>query len=223
MNMGTMDVTERLQQIQRLHHAGEEVADFPRIEKVLDMLKDVPPGRLLDVGYAKGSFADQLVERSWDCTALDVNPRRHERIKTIQCDLNQGFPVGSASFDVVTAGEIIEHMIDESAFLRECRRVLKPGGRLVVTTPNLAFLANRFLVPLGRMPKFVYEPYHYHCHTKAMLTKQLEENGFVVDRVTASHVLYSRRYHATGWFFERLADWFPTFGAHLIVSSHRGP
>ena len=205
MTIGTTDMTERLQQIQRLHHAEEEVADFPRIEKVLRMLKDDPPGRLLDVGYAKGSFADQFVTRGWDCTGLDINPRNHERIKTIQCDVNQGFPVGGASFDVVTAGEIIEHMLNEDAFLQECRRVLRPGGRLIVTTPNLAFLANRFLVPLGRMPKFVYEPYHYHCHTKDTLIKQLEDNGFVVDQVTASHVLYSRRYHATGGFFERLA------------------
>jgi SAM-dependent methyltransferase len=206
-----------LREVQCLHHAEEKVADFPRIEKVVRALASEPVGRLLDVGYAKGSFADVLEKLGWDCTALDVNRRYHDRIKTIQCDLNEGFPVEAACFDVVTAGEIIEHMIDESAFLRECRRVLKPGGRLIVTTPNLSFLANRFLVLFGRMPRFVYEPYHYHCHTKATLVGLLARNGFVVESVTASHVLYSRRFHATGRIFERLADWFPTFGAHLIA------
>ena len=215
--VATKNVAVRLREVQCLHHAEEVVADFPRIEKVVQALTSEPVGRLLDVGYAKGSFADSLVKLGWDCTALDVNRRQHDRIKTIQCDLNEGFPVEAARFDVVTAGEIIEHMIDEAAFLRECRRVLKPDGRLIVTTPNLSFLANRFLVLFGRMPKFVCEPYHYHCHTKDTLVEMLTCNGFVVECVIASHVLYSRRLHATGRIFERLADWFPTFGAHLIA------
>jgi len=223
MMTGANEMAAHLREVQCLHHAEEEVADFPRIEKVVHALTSEPVGRLLDVGYAKGSFADSLVKQGWDCTALDVNRRRHDRIKTVQCDLNEGFPVEAACFDVVTAGEIIEHMIDESAFLRECRRVLKPDGRLIVTTPNLSFLANRFLVLFGRMPKFVYEPYHYHCHTKDTLVEILTRNGFVVERVTASHVLYSRRFHATGWIFERLADWFPTFGAHLIAFTRLRP
>jgi 2-polyprenyl-3-methyl-5-hydroxy-6-metoxy-1,4-benzoquinol methylase len=221
--VATKDVAASLREVQCLHHAEEVVADFPRIEKVVRALTSEPIGRMLDVGYANGSFADSLVKLGWDCTALDVNRRQHDRIKTIQCDLNEGFPVETARFDVVTAGEIIEHMIDEAAFLRECRRVLKPGGRLIVTTPNLSFLANRFLVFFGRMPKFVYEPYHYHCHTKDTLVEMLTRNGFVVERVIASHVLYSRRLHATGWLFERLADRFPTFGAHLIAFAQSRP
>jgi 2-polyprenyl-3-methyl-5-hydroxy-6-metoxy-1,4-benzoquinol methylase len=221
--VATKDVAASLREVQCLHHAEEVVADFPRIEKVVRALTSEPIGRMLDVGYANGSFADSLVKLEWDCTALDVNRRQHDRIKTIQCDLNEGFPVETARFDVVTAGEIIEHMIDEAAFLRECRRVLKPGGRLIVTTPNLSFLANRILVFFGRMPKFVYEPYHYHCHTKDTLVDMLTRNGFVVERVIASHVLYSRRLHATGWLFERLADWFPTFGAHLIAFAQSRP
>ena len=223
MMMAAKDIAASLRRVQCLHHADEEVADFPRIEKVVRALTSEAVGRLLDVGYAKGSFADSLVQRGWDCTALDVNNRHHDRIKTIQCDLNEGFPVEAASFDVVTAGEIIEHVIDESAFLQECRRVLKPGGRLIVTTPNLSFLANRFLVLFGRMPRFVYEPYHYHCHTMDTLVEVLTRNGFIVERVIASHVLYSRRFHASGRLFERLADWFPTFGAHLIAFAHLRP
>jgi 2-polyprenyl-3-methyl-5-hydroxy-6-metoxy-1,4-benzoquinol methylase len=221
MTTATKGIAESLRQVQCRYHAEEEVTDFPRIDKVVRALTSEPPGRLLDVGYAKGSFADALVRQGWDCTALDVNRRHHDWIKTIQCDLNDGFPVEAASFDVVTAGEIIEHMIDESAFLQECRRVVKPGGRLIVTTPNLSFLINRLLVLFGRMPRFVYEPYHYHCHTRDTLVEMLTSHGFVVERVIASHVLYSRRLHATGRIFERLADWFPTFGAHLIAFARR--
>lgn len=213
----------RLHEVQIAHHAEEPVADFPRIEKVVHALASNPPGRLLEVGYSVGGFADALIGLGWDCTGLDINKRCHPRIKTIQCDLNEGFPVEACGYDLVTAGEVIEHMIDESAFLAECRRVLKPNGRLVLTTPNLSYLVNRVLVLAGRTPMFVYEPYHYHFHTRRTIVRLLQAQGFDIERVSASHVLYSRRFHWTGRLFEKLADWFPSFGAHLIVYARRRP
>lgn len=212
-----------LRAVQTAHHADQEVVDFPRIEKVVSVLLKSPPGRLLDVGYSVKGFADYLVEAGWDCTGLDLNDRQHPKIRMIQCDLNEGFPVSDAYFDVVTAGEIIEHMIDEAAFLQECRRALKPNGRLVLTTPNLSFLVNRFLVLAGRTPMFVHEPYHYHFHTRRTLTQLVVSQGFRVEHITSSHVLYSRRLHPTGLIFEHLGDWLPTLGAHLILFARRQP
>jgi 2-polyprenyl-3-methyl-5-hydroxy-6-metoxy-1,4-benzoquinol methylase len=214
-------VVARIHDVQIAHHADQPVADFPRIEKIVRILSQLPPGRLLDVGYSAGGFADALVGMGWDCTGLDLNQRRHPRVKTIQCDLNEGFPVEGGGYDLVTAGEVIEHMIDESNFLAECRRVLKPNGRLVLTTPNLSYLVNRLLVFAGRTPMFVYEPYHYHFHTYQTIVHLVKAHGFDVELVSASHVLYSRRLHWTGWAFEKLADWFPSFGAHLIVYARR--
>ena len=214
-------VMSQLHDVQISYHAEEPVADYPRIEKIINKVKDIPPGRLLDVGYSVGGFADWLVRLGWNCTGLDINDRRHSHIRTIQCDLNEGFPVEAEGYDLVTAGEVVEHMIDETAFVRECHRVLNPNGMLVLTTPNLSYLVNRFLVAVGRVPMFVYEPYHYHFHTRKTLVELLESNGFQVENVSASHVLYSRRLHWTGWMFEKLADWFPTFGAHLIAYARR--
>ena len=214
-------VMSQLHDVQIAYHAQEPVADYPRIKKIIKKLGDTPPGRLLDVGYSVGGFADWFVRLGWDCTGLDINERHHPKVRTLQCDLNEGFPVEDEGYDLVTAGEIVEHMIDETAFVRECRRVLKPKGVLILTTPNLSYLVNRVLVALGRMPKFVYEPYHYHFHIRTTLVELLECNGFKVEHVSASHVLYSRRLHWTGWAFEKLADWFPTFGAHLIVYARR--
>ena len=214
-------VVTQLHTVQIAHHAEQPVVDFPRIEKVVHRLRSTPPGRLLDVGYSVGGFADYLVRAGWECTGLDLNKRQHPKIKTIQCDLNNGFPVENEAFDLVTAGEVIEHMLDESAFLQECRRVLKPTGQLVLTTPNLSFLVNRLRMLVGKTPLFVYEAYHYHFHTRRTIVDLVESQGFRVEQVIASHVLYSRRLHPTGWVFERLADWFPTFGAHLILFARR--
>ena len=77
--------------VQIAHHAHAEVPDFPRIEKVVRVLCRQPPGRMLDVGYLKGSFADLLVEQGWRCTALDLDHHAHLKIRMIQCDLNRNF------------------------------------------------------------------------------------------------------------------------------------
>lgn len=215
------DHFERVGAIQRIYHREVEVPDFLRIEKVVNVLRTEPAGKLLDVGYSKGSFADYLAELGWDCTGLDINEHHHPKVKTIQCDLNQGFPVEDEGYNVVTAGEVIEHLLDEGAFLDECRRVLKKEGLLILTTPNLSFLLNRFRVMFGMTPMFVYAPYHYHFHTRRTLESLVKEHGFVVERVIASHILYSRRRHASGKIFEWLADSFPTFGAHLILFARK--
>ena len=206
-----------IRSVQIVHHQGVEVPDFPRIEKVVHNLRHLSPGKLLDVGYSEGGFADYLSKSEWECTGLDLNAHSRRRIKTIECDLNEGFPVESEAFDVVTAGEVIEHMLDEGAFLDECHRVLKKGGTLVITTPNLAYSLNRLRVLFGKTPLFVYDPNHYHFHTRRTLVRLMEEHWFRVEKVLASHVLYSRRRHSTGKMFEVLGDIFPTFGAHLIA------
>ena len=56
--MNTYQGPERIRTVQIAHHAGVEVPDFPRIDKVVKVLCQQPPGKLLDVGYSKGSFAD---------------------------------------------------------------------------------------------------------------------------------------------------------------------
>lgn len=212
---------KRNKEVQILHHRGVEVPDYPRIEKIVKVLCKMLPGKILDIGYSKGSFADYLSEIGWECTGVDLNEHKHPKINIIQGDINEGFPLESEKFDVVTAGEVIEHVIDESVFLKECNRVLKKDGLLVITTPNLCFWINRLLILFGRIPLFVYAPYHYHFHTKDTIINLIGENAFEVIAVKSSHVLYSRRRHFTGVLFEWLGDIFPTFGAHLIVFARK--
>lgn len=208
----------RYVQVQIEDHAGFPVPDFPRIQKIVKRISNASaPGRMLDVGYSKGSFADYLAEAGWACTGLDLSEHNHPAVRTICCDLNDPFPVASGEFDLVAAGEVLEHVIDQEFFLQECGRVLRPGGLLVLTTPNLSYLLNRFLVPLGAVPMFVHARYHYHFHTKKTLESLVSECGFRIDKLLSSHTLYSSRRHSSGRIFEYLGDLFPTLGAHLIL------
>jgi len=172
---------------------------------------------MLDVGYAPNSFADSLHAAGWTCIGVDLCPRPGVAFPIIAADASGPLPFRPESFDLIVAGELIEHLIDQESFLRECYRLLRPGGRLVLTTPNLSFSINRLLILFGREPMFVSAPYHLHFHTRSSLTRLVKEAGLEILRVSASHLLYSRRRHVTGWVFELLADWLPAWGAHLIV------
>lgn len=209
--------------LQQRSFADFEVPDLPRVRKVLRFFAGRPPGICLDLGYCRGSFADHLSAAGWHCIGLDIVQRRadHSSVATVQGDVFGSLPIADASVDAVTAGELIEHLTDDGAFLRECRRVLRPGGLLALTTPNLAFSLNRGLVLIGRMPKFVHEPYHYRIYNIASLRQIVDEAGFTVREVTSSHTLYSTRRHPTGIVFEWLGDFAPAFGAHIIMLAQK--
>ena len=214
-------VSGRMRSLQQAHHADVEVPDFPRIEKVVRALRGFQGTRMLDLGYSRGSFADSFAAKGWRCIGLDLNLHPPSSVRIALCDLNSRFPLTDRSFDLITAGEVIEHILDQELFLKECSRVLRPGGVLALTTPNLAFLLNRFIMFFGGLPLFVTAPYHYHFHTMRTLRQLVEGQGFRVERALSSHLLYSRRKHWTGTLFERLGDLFPTLGAHLILIARK--
>ena len=84
---------------------------------------------------------------------VDVFPgMAREKWDYVTGDVSSHLPVEEGSFDVVVAGEIIEHVPNPDLLLREIRRALRPGGTLIVSTPNLVSWANRLLVPLGVQP-----------------------------------------------------------------------
>ncbi len=74
------------------------------------------------------------------------------RVLDVGC--GAGVLLEAVSFDVVVAGEVIEHVPHPDLLLAELRRVLAPHGRLVLSTPNIVGWANRVLVPLGIQPLF---------------------------------------------------------------------
>jgi len=74
-------------------------------------------------------------------------------------DLNEKeYSLTSNSFDTIVAGEIIEHLDHPMLFLEECKRILKPDGRLIITTPNM----NSITYILGIVKNI--DKRHYHCH-----------------------------------------------------------
>ena len=104
-------------------------------------LNDVRPGRLLDVGCGAGILLNRMRQRGWKVDGIDLDKKALNYAKNrFDLDLHCGdlaaakFP--DNSFDAVTMHHVIEHVPNPVEFLKEARRILKPGGRLVMVTPN---------------------------------------------------------------------------------------
>ena len=216
-----MTFTDQKQQI----FENFEVPDPIRIKKVIKLIRkylgEIKGLNILECGITNGGVADLLNKEGANCFGVDINPREITGVKIIQVDLNEGFPEFNIKFDVIFAGEVIEHLFDDTKFIHECREALKLNGLLIITVPNLLFSANRLLMLFGKMPLFAHAPYHYHIYNKKTIENLIKQEGFEILKVISSHLLFSTRRNKLGKIFEILGDIFPSMGAHLIVCARK--
>jgi len=199
-----------------------EVPDPVRIQKSAKLVRryfnnKIEGLNILECGVANGGLTDLFSKESANCFGIDINPRQISGVKVIQADLNERFPDFDIKFDVIFAGEVIEHLFDDDKFIKNCREFLKPNGLLIITTPNLVFGPNRILMLFGKMPMFAFAPYHYNIYNKKIIENLIKQEGFEILKTISSHILFSTRRNKLGRIFEILGDIFPSFGAHLIV------
>jgi SAM-dependent methyltransferase len=111
--------------------------------EVLALLRDLasPGRRLLDVPSGGGPVVAGARAAGYDVVEVDLFPRAS--MHGVCADASAPLPFRDASFDVVLSMEGIEHFENQAGFVRECARVLRPGGWLVVTTPNVLTLGAR--------------------------------------------------------------------------------
>lgn len=139
----------------------------------------VPPAaemaRALDVGGGMAEFAEVLRSKGYATDLADLSEQNVANARAAgfgahRIDLNEGLPgLDDATYDVVGMLEVIEHVVTSEHLLAEGRRVLKPGGLLVLSTPNVAFVKDRVAGVAGRPP--VAEGYHYRFFTIATMRR----------------------------------------------------
>ncbi|MFI1913390.1 class I SAM-dependent methyltransferase [Nocardia sp. NPDC020380] len=126
-------------------------------------------------GYGANMIADvatQVIGLDYDDSAVAHVRAKYPRVEMIQGNLAD-LPLDEAAVDIVVNFQVIEHLWDQSQFLRECLRVLRPGGKLLISTPNRITFSPGRDTPLN--------PFHTRELNAAEMTELLVEAGFRVE------------------------------------------
>jgi 2-polyprenyl-3-methyl-5-hydroxy-6-metoxy-1,4-benzoquinol methylase len=146
----------------------------------------VSTGQMLEVGCSWGKFMEVARSRGWKVSGVELSQkssawaRSELHLDVFTGKLEDSPFVGSHTFDLVTSWHVIEHVPDPLSFLRTCRSCLRPGGYLVLKTPNVASLVAR----LNRGAWSWANPVtHLVLFSPKTLGNALEKSGFQVQQV----------------------------------------
>lgn len=167
---------------ERQFDAGRRRYSFARA------LLEPPSGRarLIDVGGGAGEFTHIAREAGYSTTLIDGNESSVEREKQRQSDavvqnLTAGLPdIPDNGFDAAICLEVIEHIVTAENLIASMYRVIKPGGYLVLSTPNFSFLMDRLKYMRGGLVK--EEGYHFRFYTIKSLTGICQDAGFIIEQ-----------------------------------------
>ena len=147
-------------------------------------------GRLLDMGCGLGFFLKRVASSAnWKVYGCEVSPaavrycRDVQRLPDVACDRLVDFPGASASFDIITMWDVLDHLAAPEPVLRRCHGLLKDDGLLFIRTPNI-----RIQLPRARFKKLLsqngdspagLQPFdHQHHYSASSLHRLLTRNGF---------------------------------------------
>ena len=212
---------------------SQDRENFLNESRVKKMIRLVPSfARVLDMGCFTGDMLEEIrTKRSavevWgaDCNESFVDMTLKKNIPACATNFEKFQPFDEERFDVVVAGELIEHIYNTEVFLSEIHRMLKPNGLLILSTPNFNYWAFRLHHLLGHtLPVIGLEsgdntefPPHIRYYNKKSLNTMLEKNGFKVDRIIGSNIL-----NQGPWKLEGLANIVPDISYHLIAVARKG-
>lgn len=194
---------ELLEQLEKLQIIAHERTHH----RVLELFRSFGgQGKLLEIPAGEGALAWRLSKLGYQVTGGDVDPAffKVPFLKCVYLDMNREFPLENGTFDYISCIEGIEHLENQFSFIRECNRMLRPGGTLVLSTPNILNVASRLKYLLSGFfslcPKPISEfsavPVFDHISplTYYQLRYMLHTNGFRIQRVETD--LYRRSCYA---------------------------
>lgn len=151
-----------------------------KLEREFRSLPRPSPGaRLLDVGFGNAAFLELARAAGWQVSGIDPDPvtvaGARERGLDVRLGSIEGLDEWDASFDVITMSHVIEHTHDPRAVVEKAWRLLKPGGRLWIETPNIDSYGHR---RFGRSWRGLEPPRHLVIFTWKALQNLLREQSF---------------------------------------------
>lgn len=179
-----------------------------------------PGGRLLDVGCGNGAMLRLMQDRGWRVEGIDVDPEAvsNARAKGLKVHhgslLEQEFLDGT--FDAIVMNHVIEHVPEPDGLLRECHRILKVGGRLVIVTPNVSSMLHK---KFRQKWRGLEPPRHLHLFTRSSLQiLALNERFTVVSLWTSIRGAPGIYFQTIEWLLKKLK---PDVGEELILIAEK--
>lgn len=151
---------------------------FENSLKIIERIWEKPPGEILDIGTANGSFLKVAKDAGWKVTGCEPNSWMCN-----WCKKNYGIEItpgtifdvncDSESYDIITLWDVLEHTPDPIAVLNECARIIRPGGLVVITYPDIGSWIAKLM---GRRWVFLLSV-HYYYFTKKTIKTALKKVG----------------------------------------------
>lgn len=175
----------------RKWQAGEEWWHGMLLPPILELAGEVKPGmRVLDIGCGNGWIGSQFVQKG--ATVVGVDPSEfgirsaRETCPEARWEMGEATPdlrekLGEAPFDLVISSEVVEHVYDPDAWCQCAANALKPGGRLVLTTPHHGYIKNLLIAVTDKWDSHhdtLTLGGHIRFWSKKTITQLLERNGF---------------------------------------------
>jgi len=154
----------------------------------------IPSGRILEVGCGYGYFLQAAEEAGYDAYGIDLSPMAVEWAAKRHPDrvflglLEEVPEIQGQKYDVIFGSHLIEHLTEPSDFLRQAGKLLRPGGLVVMVTPNIKSLLSR--VSGSRWVSFKI-PEHVSYYDPATITTLLSRTGYTVRSVDSAYQYYA--------------------------------
>ena len=154
--------------------------DYRIMKKLIDLCGK--GNKVLEVGCGSGFVSRLIKDNGNEVTGVDIQDSalreaRKKGLKVVKARA-QALPFKDASFDVVAMPGMIEHFLETQDALAEAKRVLRPGGKLIVATPNFTSFRDRVLVIFGHMPAYSMHHDHVKFFNRRRLSQEIRKAGF---------------------------------------------
>lgn len=163
---------------------------YQRMFRFVGLEHYLPNGPALDIGCGAGPGLRYLTKRGANVFGADASRYALHHAQQIipnaafvEINALTIFPFADVTFGLILANEIVEHLTNGIFFLRECYRILRPGGVIILTTPNLWDIRRVTHPLIGKVWSGDTDPTHINLYTPKRLHTELADCGFQYPRV----------------------------------------
>ncbi len=162
------------------------------------LLEDRETMKILDIPCGAGAFSYRVLKQGKEVTSADIeNLLKFDHAKFFLADMNKPLPFENGEFDAIVCIDGIEHIENPFAFVRECNRILKKNGKLIISTPNITSMRSRWRWFLTghhnkcKSPLNENKPsslHHIHMMAFPKIRYILHTSGFKITSIAANRI-----------------------------------